>query len=720
MMAGAKIPTRRVLVVLGLASVLAQSILIREAMASLGGSELAWGVVLFTWLAGMAAGAAFAVRYGSPEWAGILPAAVLLLAGAGMVLLRAAPALVSSAGGEGIGTIQAGWLWPISVLPAAMVGGMGFTLLAARLSPAGGGATAYALEAAGGFLGGVLFTFLLAPHGAVAALTLGLGLAATASLPPRKLWVVGLVILGGLAAASGPLGGVLARWTWRWAARPGNLAAWAETRQERLELATGEPRALYANGRLLASFPDPWTTGPRAHLLMLLHPAPRRVLLVGGLADGSLLTFLRHPLERLDLVEDDPELPPLLDQWYGPALRRALEDPRLRLHTTDPIRTVRRGGIWDLIVLLDGDPASIRENRTRTKDFFAACRRHLAPGGRIAVSVGVNDTYLSGVAGRLVEIEASTLRSVFGNVRGLPGNRLVLVSGRNVPPELDLLILATRWRSLGLADPVFSPDLLPVLLDSSRRHDLNRFLDRHNAPPNTADLPRAVLPAMALREGRGSGAIVRAVLALGRRTPALLLLLPGMLLGAMLLRLLTGRLPRLETAAVVGASSMTWWLVLAAIWQGVIGSVYTEVGALSAAFMGGLALAALGARRWTAAERRLPMLLAAGAAVSALMAGPVPFKLPRLLIPLLLVTGGAITGAAFPGLSRLVGGDDPRRGGGGGFAADEAGAALAALAVGLLAIPWAGLKATALTIATLDVTAAAMLWLSLRRSCERG
>ncbi|HHQ48003.1 MAG TPA: hypothetical protein ENK19_03870, partial [Acidobacteria bacterium] len=457
-------PTNRHLAALGFATVLAQSVLLREAMSALGGSELAWGVVLFTWLAGMAAGAALTMRRGAPRWGLAMPVLSLVLAALGVVLLRAAPALTGGAGGEAIGTAQAAWLWPLAVFPSAAAGGAGFTFLAARTGVSNGGAMAYALEAAGGLLGGLLFTFVLAPYGTVLTLFLGAGLTLAASFHTRRLWWA-LVLTLLLATVARPADALLARWTWRWASRPGSLAAWAETRQERLELASGNPKALYANGRLVASFPNPWATAPRAHLLMLLHPHPRRVLLIGGLADGSVLTFLEHPLERLDLVEDDPELPGLLVRWYGSPIRRALDDPRVHLRLQDPIRVIQHGGPWDLIVLLDGDPASIRENRTRTLELFTACRRRLEPGGLVAVNIDVSDTYLSGVGGRLLAIEASTLRRAFGNVTALPGDHLTLVCGRDGPPDLDLAVLEHRWTALGLTDPVFSPALLPVLLD---------------------------------------------------------------------------------------------------------------------------------------------------------------------------------------------------------------------------------------------------------------
>ena len=49
------------------------------------------------------------------------------------------------------------------------------------------------------------------------------------------------------------------------------------------------------------------------------------------------------------------------------------------------------------------------------------------------------------------------------------------------------------------------------------------------------------------------------------------------------------------------------------------------------------------------------------------------------------------------------------------FAADEAGAALAALVIGVFAIPWAGLTATALGLATLQIAAIPAVVVALRR-----
>jgi hypothetical protein len=79
------------------------------------------------------------------------------------------------------------------------------------------------------------------------------------------------------------------------------------------------------------------------------------------------------------------------------------------------------------------------------------------------------------------------------------------------------------------------------------------------------------------------------------------------------------------------------------------------------------------------------------------------------------VLAGLLTGAAFPAVALLAGRGQTRRGAGTGFAADEAGAGLAALAVGLLVLPWAGMAAVGLGIAFLQGGTATALGLSARR-----
>lgn len=678
--------------------------LLREAMAAVGGSELAWGAVLAVWLAGMGLGARAGVRWGGDALARISPAAVLVFAGGGVVLLRATPAALGAASGEVVTTGQALAVWVAATLPVGLLGGLAFPPLAAGLGDPGAG-DAYAREAAGALAGGVVFSLLLAPLGSAAALW-----AALAGVTLVSLWsghrVLALLLAAASGVAAGPSSTALAHATWRWAARPDRLARWAETRHQRLEMSSGDPAVLYGNGLFLASYPEPYLTVPTAHLAMLLHPRPRRVLAVGALADGSISTMLLHPLEHLEVVEEDPALPALLQDWYGPGLVSALADPRTRVAARDPLRALRSGPSWDLVLLLDRDPATLRTNRTRSVELLEECRDRMAPDGVLVMRTGVGDTYLGGGGGRLLEVMVSTLRSAFPEVAGIPGEGILLVAaGEHAELTVDPDRLAARWRERGVEDPMFTPELLPLLLDPGRAAPLQRFVAGANAPVNTGARPRAVLLAAGLAEARGHAPLLRLALALEGRTPWPL----GVALGAcvaLLLALAAGRRAAGPVvAAVLGFTSLAWWLLLLAVWQTTVGSVYAEVGALSAAFMAGLAGGAYWSRRWRAPERRLSFLLTVGIALSLAVAAGVPSLLPRVAVPLLLAAGGVVTGAGFAGVVRLSARGDPRRGAGLGFAADEVGAGAAALVVGLLALPWAGLTLTAVGVALLGAAA---------------
>jgi len=705
---------RRALAALGLACGVAQAVLLRESMAQAAGSELAWGVVLAVWLAGMSAGARLGVRVGRPELGAWGPPLVVLASLGAVVLLRAAPLLAGTTPGEVLATQRAAWLWAAAVLPVAVAGGWCFPLLTAALGGAGAAGRAWALEAAGAFVGGVMFTFALAKVGSVTALAVALAVVFLLALgrnSPRTA-TAGLALAAGLALPWAD--GAVARISWAWAGHPGELLAWANTRQQRLELGSGPPLAVYGDGALIATTPDPYLSGPEGHLLALLHPAPRTVLCVGCLGAGVVPALLAHPLERLIVVEDDPELARRLPGWLGEGVAAAMADPRVEVRRDDPVRAVQAGGQSDLVLLLDGDPTTLRRHRTRSLEFLRACAARLAPGGMVVVRTGVSDTYLAGAGGELLATLAATMAAVFPEVVGVPGEGVLLLAGHEgAGAAVTAEELAQRWHTRGEAAATFDVAMVGARLDEHRRQALAHFLGSTQGPPSPAAHPQAVLLAALHAEGR-SGLRWAPVMVRLSRVPSWPALVGVATLGCLLVAWSRLRgAPPAPLAACVGFCSMGWWVLLLAAWQAAEGSVYGEVGVLSGLFMAGVAAGA-----WLAGRDRRPLLwlagaLAAGGAVSLAIASGVPLTWPRVVIVPLMLGAGACTGCAFPGLAALAGAGDERRGAGRGFAADEAGAALGALCVGLVAFPWLGLNGSGMVLA--GVMAAALLALLLRR-----
>jgi spermidine synthase len=708
-----KTDPRKTVFLLGFATAFAQALLLREAMAAMGGSEMAWGTVMALWLVGMSVGARIGVRVGTQKVSHLLPSLVIFLAGVGIILFRAAPALVGVAAGESITTSSAFWLWTTAILPAALAGGLAFPILAAQMGDSGAG-RAFALEAIGALAGGVILSLILVGLGSAAAISISFGtVAATATWRHSRL-LAGLLMLVGFAAAL-PSGDLLARAGWRWADRPGDLRAWRETRLQRLEVTAGPPTAVYADGRLLASYPDPYTVIPKAHLLMLLHPEPRRVLTVGCVADGSVEAMVEHPIDELIVVEEDPQLLSSLADWYGPRMEEALSLPRIRPLVSDPLRAVNQENALDMIVLLDGNPSTLRRNRTRTLEFLRSCSTRMKPSGILILRAVVADTYLGGAGGRLLAILAATMREVFPQVRAIPGEEVLLIGGGpDAQLTLDASILANRLAAGGLAFSALLPEMLTLLLDPDRSRAVEQRISAA-APTNTINTPRAVLVAGGLHEGRSRSSLLRLAHILERRSAWPLGLGLGLAVLGLLATTLRRRPPGASTAAVVGFCSMGWWLLLIACWQSTRGSVYSEVGALTASFMGGLAGGAALTARLREPEKRLPFILAAGVLLSLSVAAGLALHSPLIAIPVLLATSGFLTGAAFPGMAVLTSHNDTRRRAGIAFAADEAGAACAALLVGIIAIPWGGLVATAAALATLQLSAIPAVVVALRR-----
>ena len=703
---------RTTLFLLGVATVVAQALLLREAMAAMGGSELAWGTVMALWLFGMGLGSRVGSAKGSERLARILPVLVLAIAGLGVVLFRGAPALVGATSGETLTTASAVWLWIMAVSPTAFAGGLAFPILAERLGTSGGG-KAYAIEATGMLAGGTLLSVILMGFGTTVALCFTLALV-TAATMWRQSWKIAFIamvagiLLAPLAADS------LAQAGWVWSGNPGELHDWRETRFQQLEVGDGPPTAIFADGRLVASYPDPYETLPRAHLTMLLHPEPSLVFAVGCVADGSVEAMARHPVKRLVVVEEDPVLLSNLPNWYGVDVAKALQKPHVRPVTSDPLRAISSSGPWDLVILRDGNPTTLRRNRTRTLEFLHSCRTHMKPDGILVMRVGVSDTYLGGAAGQLVATLAATLREVFPQLTALPGGEILLIAGGpDARLDLDFDRLGERLRSRGLESSELIPEMIPLFLDPERAITLRAWLDGA-ARVNTISHPRAVMLAGGLHEARSRPAVLSLVLELeqiGSWPLAIALAVAILCLLAMSLR---RRPPVLTTAAAVGFCSMSWWLLLIATWQATRGSVYSEIGVLTALFMAGLAGGAGLACRWSQPARRLPLALAAGAVLSLLIAGGVAIHFPRAAVPALLIASGGLTGMAFPGLTALSG-LESRRGAGIAFAADEVGAAAGALVVGIIAVPWAGLTATAWGLAALQVAAIPAVFVALRR-----
>jgi len=122
-----------------------------------------------------------------------------------------------------------------------------------------------------------------------------------------------------------------------------------------------------------------------AHPALYSHPAPRRVLIVGGGDCGTLREVLRHPeVERVTQVEIDERVTRLAEIHF-PELCEANDDPRAELRFEDAIGYMANAeaGSADIILVDSTDPYGPAEGLFGP-EFVADCQRVLGNDGIMA------------------------------------------------------------------------------------------------------------------------------------------------------------------------------------------------------------------------------------------------------------------------------------------------------------------------------------------------
>jgi len=127
------------------------------------------------------------------------------------------------------------------------------------------------------------------------------------------------------------------------------------------------------------------------HVPLMSAAEPLRVMIVGGGDGGTLREVLKHPIERVDLVEIDQvvidsarEFLPTLND-HG----RSFDDPRVNIVVRDAFAYMKEHtGEYEAILVDSTDPIGMAE-ALYSEEFYRLCRDSLAPGGTLSAQDGV-------------------------------------------------------------------------------------------------------------------------------------------------------------------------------------------------------------------------------------------------------------------------------------------------------------------------------------------
>ncbi|HSA33050.1 MAG TPA: hypothetical protein P5077_04930 [bacterium] len=629
---------------LGLVTVLSQTVLIRELMIATGAFELVVAVGLSLWMLFTGAGAVASVLFPilrRPFAPPVLLALVAIIAVGQLFLVHPVAALFGTVGGMALSVPAMVAVTAIVLAPGCLVGGLAFPACVATVR---GGAErtglVYLIESVGMALGAALFYLFMEFFS-----------------PVRH-----------------PI--FLAHYGERY--RPEELVLSRDGRSGRLDVTRrGDQTAYFWNGQAAGVAGPSRPAEAFAGFALTQRPDPRRIAVIGGLLAGTAVEVARKSPEAVvTVIESEP----MFEEVFaaGTVGRNGV------LRFGDPGAVLRELPPQDLIIIDLPAPSSVSLSRFFSREFFSFLQKDNGPAMVLVVGLSGGQGMLTPETAALNRSVQLALRAVFRKVLLLPASRHLWVAADNDLPTADPVFIEERMERRGLAGDWFNTALVQDVIEPMHRELTGAAIEKADARENRLLRPAALFETLRHTARR-----------LDRPLPSLFSSLPSrplsylgvtflfaVIVAVALSRLTRRRMAPARSAAIfaVSGGAFTLQLALMALLQLHVGQIYHLIAIFTVSFTVGLT-----AGLWVSRRMVLPLNLSAGA-----------------LAFLSLATAwsaDSATGAAFPvamnflaGLSAGLSFGTLLRGSGDGggaafYLADLVGAALCGLLFGAFMVP---------------------------------
>jgi len=677
---------------MGFSFTVMQTLMARELLVSFAGNELSIGLVLGSWLILEAVGSGLAtrlvgrVRSGASSYAALQVALSLLLplsVYAAFTVRR----IVGITPGEGMGLVPTFYSAFLVLLPLGLVDGAMFTFgcrayAKAIYDEAPSIGHVYVLEAVGGIIGGLVFTYFFIPHLhsiqvilVLAALNLASAVCllvlspktSGSSVEPSEVMksrifpaIIVVLLVASLYLLLSPQADAIHRWFVGQQWRGYDLAYYGNSIYGNVAATQqGEQYTFFANGVpiLTAPVPDITSVEELVHLPMLFVPQPRKVLVVSGGVGGVLNEILKYPVERVDYAELDPLLIEAVQRFPTPLTVGELSDPRVNIEHVDGRLLVRELASekgcsqgYDLVIVNLPYPSTLQLNRFYTREFFQLVRTILGEEGVVAFPLPGTLTYMGPGMRNLNATIYETLKQVFPHAHVIPGDvNLWLASPEAHLEAVSLEALVQRWEERALRTSLMTGFHVRLKLDEQRLAWFWDSLRRGEEVGINEDLrPVGLLYGLFYWNELFSPAFSGYFEFLERTSLPVIGAVLILLTAAFLVARRLSRRVRMASVPVVivttGFAGMAFDLLVIFAFQAFYGYVYQQIGLLVTAFMAGLSLGGwVMTRRVERIKEGKPLLLRLEGAIAACW----------LLFPIVLAILYAQAGR--PGVSAAVG-----------------------------------------------------------------
>ncbi|MBN2461951.1 MAG: hypothetical protein JXB60_10150 [Candidatus Cloacimonetes bacterium] len=480
--------TRLKFFVLGYISITSQTLLLRELLIQFNGNEIVYMICLSLWLFLIASGSILAkIILRSVITASSVKLLLILLPFLQLACMAAIPLLVGKLNPMTGIMVDIPLVFIISLIvlmPGCIILGMLFPLICheqdkVRFTVIRG----YIGECLGMVSGGLALLLILVidKNFLLLALVQFLSMMLTVVLfGIRKNSLLLLLYLLFVPI----IHGIYLRW-YHENFKPQQLIYSQDSRYGRLDVTSyGEQKNYYWDGHYLADTYSRLAAEQFIGFIMLQHPAPRDILVAGGLLSGYIEEIKSYPdIGTLAYTELDNNI---ISQYQAPSnigfIRKELQS-YLRSST----------GKYDLIIIDYPDPASIFLNRYYTREFFRLISLRLKDkNSLLAITLSSGGNYITEEYAGLYQSVYQALHYIFPATVIIPAQKNILLGSNGDYLTQAVEVLTKRMQDRHIRKDNFNAAVIFSTCNELRIDQIKKALhSEQQAILNTVKSPRA-------------------------------------------------------------------------------------------------------------------------------------------------------------------------------------------------------------------------------------
>lgn len=461
-----------IFIIVGIISAIGQTILLRELMVEVNGNEIIFSIFLSLWLFLVALGTllykCISIYRNIEKNIYVLLSILIFFIPIQFLFIRILAGKFSVISGLLIDIPSLIILALIILAPGCLLIGFLFPLNCRLISnfekPVH---IVYIVECIGMILGGLLFFILISflTNFSILLMSGVISFIPMFFMTKKKLFLICAILFLILTIFSREI--FLKNYATRYS--PNKLISSQDSKYGRFDVTESlDQRNYYWNGILFANSENQNYAEEMVDFVLLQHPSPEKILLIGGLLNGYLQEILNdRNIKEVDYLELEKNII-IKSEIYQKKVKN------VHFIQLDAVRFIKMSDKkYDLIYVDFPDPSSIFLNRFYTLEFFQLLKSHLVSGNSVvAITVSNAENFLLPELAKLNSIIYQTFSEVYKYVKIIPAEKNIFIGSAGKYISNNVQVLVDRMKKRGMNGLWFNQALI---FDTCNKFRLNSF-----------------------------------------------------------------------------------------------------------------------------------------------------------------------------------------------------------------------------------------------------